>query len=158
MSRARDISAAVSSSIFANYAAYAQFNMTSGGSFGSGFFKFPLNETSYSKNISLSSGSILFGQTGVYNITVGFRFGTGSDIWTGVRLFGNSTSVGTSFGTGNVSNDPGPFTFNFIARISNNAVPYDLQGYRDSGTWSQATPVANAGKALVCTINKVGEL
>jgi hypothetical protein len=158
MSRARDISAAVSSSIFANYAAYGQFNMTTGGSFGSGFFKFPLNETSYSKNISLSSGNILFEQTGIYNIVVGTRFGSGGDIWTGVRLFGNSVSVGTSFGTGNIANDAGPLVFNFMARISNIAVSYELQGYRDSGTWGQATPVANAGKALVCTINKVGEL
>jgi hypothetical protein len=159
MSRARDISAAVSSSIFANYAAYGQFNIAAGATFGSGFFKLVLNETAYAKNISLSSGSLSFAQTGDYSITVGFRYGGGNDVWNGVRLFNGTSAVGTSWGSGQVgSNDPAGATFNMIARISNAAITYDLQAYRDSGSWSPATPNTNAGKFLVCTINKVGEL
>jgi hypothetical protein len=158
MTRARDISAAVSSSIFANYATFGQFNVTAGASYGTGFFKLVLNETAFSKNISLSSGSLLFNQTGFYNVNVGFRYGTSSDSWNGIRLFGNSTTVGTSFGTGNVTNDPGPVTFNLIARITNSAVAYDVQAYRAGGTWGPATPDVNAGRFAVVTINKVGEL
>jgi hypothetical protein len=159
MSRARDISAAISSSIFANYAAYGQFNIIAGAVFGSGFFKLPLNETAYSKNISISSGSLLFAQTGHYSITVGFRYGSGTDTWNGVRLFNGTSAVGTSWGSGqDNSNDAAGSTFNMIARIANSAISYDLQGFRDVGTWSPATPNTNAGRFLVCTINKVGEL
>jgi hypothetical protein len=159
MTRARDISAAVSSSIFANYASYGQFNIAAGTTFGSGFFKLVLGETTYAKNISLSSGSLLFAQTGHYNITVGFRYGSGSDTWNGVRLFNGTSAVATSWGSGqDNSNDAAGSTFNMIARISNAAITYDLQAYRNAGSWSPATPDVNAGKFLVCTINKVGEL
>ena len=159
MTRARDISAAVSSSIFANYASYGQFNVIAGTTYGSGFFKLVLNETVYSKNISLSSGSLSFAQTGYYSLVVGFRYGSGSDVWNGVRLFNGTAAVGTSWGSGqNNSNEPAGSTFNMIAKIENSAITYDLQGYRASGSWSPATPDTNAGRFLVCTVNKVGEI
>lgn len=158
MTRARDISAAVSSSIFANYAAFGQFNVTAATTYGSGFFKLVLNETAFSKNISLSSGSLLFAQTGFYNINVGFRYGTATDVWNGIRIFGDSATRGTSFGVGNAANDPGGSTFNLVARIANSAVAYDVQAYRAGGTWTPATPDTNAGRFVVVTVNKVGEL
>jgi hypothetical protein len=158
MTRARDISAAVSSSIFANYAAFGQFNVTAATTYGSGYFKLILNETAFSKNISLSSGSLLFAQTGFYNISVGFRYGASSDVWNGVRIFGDSATRGTSFGTGNIANDAGSVTFNLVARIANAAVAYDVQAYRNAGTWTPATPFTDAGRFVVVTVNKVGEL
>jgi hypothetical protein len=158
MTRARDISAAVSNSIFANYAAFGQFNVTSGTTYGFGFFKLVLNETAFAKNISLSSGSLLFAQTGYYNVNIGFRFGTASDAWNGIRIYGDSATRGTSFGSGNVVNDPGPATFNLVAKIENASVPYDVQAYRGGGAWTPATPDTNAGRFVVVTVNKVGEI
>lgn len=158
MTRARDISAAVSSSIFANYASYGQFNVTTAGSYSNGFMKLVLNETAYAKNISLSSGSLLFAQTGYYSVNVGFRYGTSSDVWNGIRIYNGTAAVGTSFGTGNTANDAGSVTFNLIAKIQNAAITYDVQAYRNAGTWSPSTPLTDAGRFVVVTVNKVGEL
>lgn len=159
MSRSRDIASAITTNVFANYSAYGQFSLTSPGTYGSGFFKLALNETTWSKNIILSSGSLLFSQTGYYSIVVGFRYGVGSDTWNSVRLFNGSSVVGSSWGNGQINGaDPAGGTFNMIAKIDNSAITYDLQAYRDGGTWTPATPTANAGKFLVCTINKVGEI
>jgi hypothetical protein len=158
MSRARDVSGLITNAL-PSYLAYGQFNGNSAQTFaGNAFTKVTLNETVYNKNISLSSNSLLFSQTGYYDLKFGLRFGTGGDDWTGCRLYGDNASRGSSFGTGNVLNDPGPVTFNFIAKIENASATYDLQMFRNSATLATSNPVANAGKTYVLTINKIGEL
>jgi len=137
--------------------AYAQFNKISAQSFGGGFTTIALDETFVNKNIELIGNNIKFAVPGVYKIDVGMRFGTTSDSWTGCRLFNSTTGiVGISYGTGNVSNDPGPVTFNFLANVTNASPQYSLQIYRNGGNWTQATPDLNAGRAIVATIHKVG--
>jgi hypothetical protein len=135
---------------------YAQVNKIAGFTTGTGFTTIALDEIVYNKNITIANGNIVFAKAGVYKLDVGFRFGSGSDNWTGVRLFGAGTTRGTSYGTGNVTNDPGPAMFNFMAEIVNTAVEYSLQIYRASATLAIATPDTNAGRAIVCTIVKVG--
>lgn len=135
--------------------AYGQFNKIGSVAFGANFNNIVLDETVFSKNISLSSGNLVFSLPGIYKIDVGFRFGSGSDVWTGCRLFGNGSIRGISYGTGQFANDPGPVTFNFMAEITNTEVPYTLQIYRNSSGNSIATPFTDAGRAIVATVSKV---
>lgn len=158
MSRSRDLANLITTAL-PSYLAYGQFNGTSAQTFaGNAFSKVILNEAVNNKNITLSSNSLLFSQTGYYDLKFGMRFGTGADDWTGCRLFGDNASRGSSFGTGQVVNDPGPITFNFIAKIENTSATYDFQIFRNSTTLLTSVPVANAGKTYVLTINKIGEL
>lgn len=158
MSRSRDLSNLITNAL-PSYLAYGQFNGTAAQTFsGNAFTKVILNEALYNKNITLSNNSLLFAQTGYYDLKFGLRFGTGGDDWTGCRLFGDNALRGSSFGTGNVVNDPGPVTFNFIAKIENASATYDLQMFRNSAALTTSNPVANAGKAYVLTINKIGEI
>jgi hypothetical protein len=139
-----------------NDIAYAQINKIAGQTMASGFDTILVDEILNNKNITISSNSIFFALPGVYSINVGFRFGSSGDAWTGVRLFNATTgSVGTSFGTGNVSNDPGPAMFNFFGNIVNTSVGYSLQTYRAGATMGVATPDTSAGRAFVSTIVKV---
>jgi len=135
--------------------AYGQFNKIGAVTFGANFNNIVLDETVFSKNISLSSGNLVFALPGIYKIDVGFRFGTGSDVWTGCRLFGNGSIRGISYGTGQFTNDPGPVTFNFMAEITNVDVAYTVQLYRNSSGNSMATPFTDAGRAIVVTVSKV---
>lgn len=136
--------------------AYAQINKISGQSFGSGHQNILLDEILNSQNISLSSNAIIFAVPGVYQINLGFRFGAGGDVWTGANLWSSGTGiVGRSFGTGNISNDPGPAFFNFSANIQNISQSYYLRLYRNSGSLEVATPDTEAGRAFVSTIAKV---
>ena len=137
--------------------AYGQFNKIAAQSFGNGFTTITLDETFVNKNIQLIGNNIKFAFSGVYKIDVGMRFGTATDSWTGCRLFNSATGIaGISYGTGNVGNDPGPVTFNFLANITNASLEYSLQIYRNGGSWSQATPDTNAGRTIVATIHRVG--
>jgi hypothetical protein len=136
--------------------AYGQFNKISSVTFAANFNNIVLDETAFSKNISLSSGNLVFALPGIYEINVGFRFGSGSDVWTGCRLFGDGSIRGISYGTGQIAtSDPGPVTFNFMAEITNIATSYTVQVFRDSSGNSIATPNASAGRAIVVTISKV---
>jgi hypothetical protein len=138
--------------------AYAQFNQIAGSTYSSGHQNVALNESVVASNISLntSNGLITFSQTGVYMITIGWRFGSASDAWTGVNL---ATAAGTvvarSFGTGNVTNDPGPAMFSFMANVTDISTGYYLRIYRAGASMAIATPDTEAGRAIVSTILKV---
>lgn len=138
--------------------AYAQFNKIAGQSFGSGHQNVLLDETFVSKNITLSSNQITFALPGVYQISMGMRFANDAgDSWTGVNLWSSSTGiVGNSYGTGNVSGDPGPGSWTFLANITNTSVSYYMRLYRAGSVLSQLTPDINAGRAIAVTINKIG--
>lgn len=139
-----------------NQTSYGQFNKIAGQTMANGFDTILLDESVFTKGISLSSNALTFSLAGVYFITIGFRFGTASDAWTGVRMF-NATvgEVGKSFGTGNVINDPGPANFSFMANITNISVPYLVQTFRGGATMAVATPNTDAGRSFVVTVHKV---
>lgn len=110
--------------------------------------------------ISANLTAITFTYPGTYYIVLGFRFGNPPDIWTGCRLQSGGTNYGYSYGTGNVSSDAGPCTFNFLASISNTAITYTIDIWRNSGgDLTVATVTAAASPqlpALVATIFRVG--
>ena len=140
--------------------AYAQFNATAGFTTSGNYYTIPLNESYLAKNISLNTSTyqITFSVTGVYKFDVGFRFGTGGDYWTGISLVNAAgTVVATSFGTGMVTNDPGPAMFNFMYNVTDISTTYTVKIYRNSSaSLAVATPDASAGKAVVANIIKVG--
>jgi hypothetical protein len=140
-----------------NDVAYAQFNKISAQAFTSGHQNILLDETFVNKNITLSSNQITFALSGVYQITAGMRFANDAgDVWTGVNLWSSTTGiVGNSYGTGNVSGEPGPGSWTFLANITNISVQYFIRLYRAGSVMSQQTPDTNAGRAIAVTIVKV---
>lgn len=139
--------------------AYAQINKISAVSFGSGHQNIGWDEILNNKNITLSGNQIYFAYAGVYHVTLGMRIGnTASDSWTGINMYypGTNTIVAKSYGTGNVTNDPGPFHFSLLVNITNPNQPYQLRLYRAGGSLIQSTPDIEAGRAIVATIIKVG--
>jgi hypothetical protein len=141
-----------------NDVAYAQINKIAAQSFTTGHQNILWDEVAVSKNISLSSNQISFALTGVYQVTVGMRFGnTATDAWTGINVFypATSTIVAQSYGTGNVTNDPGPMQFTLLADITNTNQPYQVRLFRAVGSLVQTTPDTGAGRAIVMTIVKV---
>ena len=88
-------------------------------------------------------------------VTLNFRFGTGSDDWTGCALRSGGTNYGTSHGTGNVVNDPGSICFNFLANITNTALSYQLDVYRANATLAVSTP-GSGFPAFLCTMVRIG--
>lgn len=139
-------------------AVYAQFNRLTGYSTAAGQNKIPLDNTYIAKNISLnpSTSEITFVYPGVYRIDVGFRFGTGSDVWNGVNMAtAAGTQINASFGTGQIANDAGPAMFSFLVNITNVSVNYIIRMYRNSSGNTVATPDTSAGSATVVTIARV---
>lgn len=148
-----------SSNITEMVPAYAQINKIAGVSFGSGHQNIGWDEILNNKNITLTSNQIYFQHAGVYHVTLGMRIGnTASDSWTGINVYhpGTNTIVAKSYGTGNVTNDPGPFNFSLLVNITQVNSPYQLRLYRGGGSLIQATPDIEAGRAIVATIVKVG--
>jgi hypothetical protein len=137
--------------------AYAQINKIAAQSFTSGHQNILMDEIINAKNISLASNQITFSLPGIYLINIGFRWGSGGDVWSGVNLWSSTTDiVGQSFGTGMINSaDPGPAMFNMLANVQNTSVSYFLRLYRSSGTLAVATPETAAGRAFVSTIVKV---
>jgi len=133
--------------------AYAQVNKVAGQTMNTGFDTILLDNIVFSKNISLVGNQIQFQLPGVYHVNVGWRFGTAADAWTTARLWNTTTGeVGISYGTGNVTNDPGPAHFNFLANITNVSVNYSLQTYR---TATMAVTNVGIGYSFAATIIKV---
>lgn len=140
-----------------NKKAYAQINKTTLQAFGSGFMTIQLDEILFQRNIQLVGNLIRFTYPGVYRVTAGMRFANDAgDSWTGLSLY-NATAgrVGISYGTGNVAGDPGPVEFSFFANVTNVSVDYALQLYRAGSVMTQLTPVANAGKAIAATFERL---
>jgi hypothetical protein len=103
--------------------------------------------------------NMFFQRAGKYLITTGWRFGAGGDVWTGVRLLDAGTVRGLGFGTGQVTNDPGPCFIQFIADIPSTRlnIAMQMQFIRNGSTMSIATPAsASFGYAIVTTVTYVG--
>jgi hypothetical protein len=114
----------------------------------------------HSRYMSHNSGvNMIFQQPGKYLITTGWRFGSGGDVWTGVRLLdSNGTVRGLGYGTGQVVNDPGPCSITFIADIPADRVGQNMsmQFMRAGSSMAIATPAAGYGYAIVTTVIQVG--
>lgn len=139
--------------------AYAQINKIAGQTFSSGHQNILWDEIVNNKNITLSSNQIAFSYAGVYSISLGMRVGNvADDSWTGINVFhpGTNTIIARSYGTGHVTNDPGPINFSLLVNITEANSPYQIRLYRASGTLVQGTPDVQAGRAIVATIFKVG--
>lgn len=109
-----------------------------------------------------SSANIQFSHPGKYRISVGWRFGSGNDVWTGVRLLDGATTRGVGYGTGQINTgDPGPCEIGFLATIPSDRVNINMtvQFYRDGSTMGIATPAAGLtglAPAIVCIIQYLG--
>ncbi|MCK6547453.1 hypothetical protein L6R52_16515, partial [Myxococcota bacterium] len=115
-----------------------------------------------SNGITVSGGNLTFDRTGVYRVTMTWRFGNGGDVWTAMRLFGGGRTVGTSAGFGNSGYQPRPFTVSFLANVDDTSVPYAIQmGRLTSADVVDLNPLAIAGTtppALQATVERVGDL
>jgi hypothetical protein len=103
-----------------------------------------------------SSANIQFLYPGTYRISVGWRFGTGGDVWTSLRLLEGSTTRGLGYGTGQVTNDPGPCEIGLVATIPAGSVNTNMtiQFYRGGSTMAIGNP--DAGYAVNCIIQYIG--
>jgi hypothetical protein len=106
-----------------------------------------------------SNINMVFTVAGRYKITTGWRFGSGSDVWTGVRLADSSgTVIASGFGTGQAVNDAGPCEISFIANITNAMLNTNMrmQFFRGGSTMGIGDPADAAGYAIVTTVHYVG--
>jgi hypothetical protein len=114
----------------------------------------------HSRYMTHSSGTdMVFQRAGKYLITTGWRFGSGGDVWTGVRLNDAGTVRGLGFATGQVTNDPGPCFIQFIADIPSSRVntAMQMQFIRAGSTMGISSPASTSyGYAIVTTVNYVG--
>ena len=120
--------------------------------------KIPFSNLLFSKNLTRSSGSMIFARPGVYEFCVGHRFGTGGDVWTGVNLFNASTStvLARAYGTGQVGGaDPGPVSYQFLGQITSTTQSHDIRIYRSSSALTLLDPDDNAGYQITCTVKRL---
>jgi len=130
----------------------------------SGFTNIQYDVLVHSRFMSHNSGTnMIFERPGKYLVTTGWRFGAGGDVWTGVRLIDAGVQRGIGFGTGQVTNDPGPCFIQFIADIPAGRVnqPMQMQFGRLGSTMDIATPsggnaIGGHGYAIVTTVTYVG--
>ncbi len=76
--------------------------------------------------ISYAGNTVTFSTPGIYRVTLSNRFGSGSDVWTAVRLFDGHDVAGVSAGYG-VTGGSNVFTTSFLAQVSSTGKPYQIQ-------------------------------
>jgi hypothetical protein len=103
-----------------------------------------------------SSINMLFQVPGKYLITTGWRFGSGGDVWTGVRILDEDGTVrGRGYGTGQLNeNDAGPCEITFIADIPASRINQNMrmQFMRLGSTMGIASPGIESADAIVTTV------
>jgi len=93
-----------------------------------------------------SPSTLIFQIPGCYIAHIGFRFGTGGDVWTGYRIIDtvdNTTVYGKSYGFGQINGgDAGPFQVQFFFEIPSNNInrATAIQLYRGNSNLTPATP------------------
>jgi hypothetical protein len=138
---------------------YLSATRTNGYTVASGWSDITWENVIANKYITCSSQNIQFSYAGNYRISVGWRLGSGSDVWTGVRLLDGATTRGIGYGTGQFGPaDPGPCEIGFLATIPSNRVNTNMtvQFYREGATMGIATPNANWAPAVVLIIQYMG--
>jgi hypothetical protein len=128
----------------------------------SGWRGLSLSGVSTGSGVSTVGSQLLFDEPGVYRISLDYRGGTGTDVWTGVRLFGDGTTRGAAAGygvTGGGSSNMMGGTF--LASVSNVAVPYEIQLGRLGSSQAIVQPPTVNGQAMAAlgaTVERVGSL
>jgi hypothetical protein len=126
-----------------------------------GYTNIPYNLLRHSRLMSHNSNIKMVLQVlGSYLLSTALRFGGGGDVWTGCRMLDeNGTVRGFSYGTGQLSPDPGPCRMSFIATIPANRVGFNMrmQLGRLSANMPVASPNTNAGDAVVTTVVWCGQ-
>jgi hypothetical protein len=140
---------------------YANLTRTNGYTVPDGFSNITWENVVVSKYItaSASSANIQFQYEGKYSITVGWRFGTGGDVWTGCRLLDGATVRGIGYGTGQLANnDAGPCQISFVANIPSDRINanMNIQFHRGGSTMGIATPSLGGHWAVNCIIQYLG--
>lgn len=140
---------------------YLSVTRTNGYTVASGYSDITWENVIASKYITATSSSanIQFSYSGKYRVSVGWRLGSGNDVWTGVRLLDGATVRGIGYATGQIGpSDPGPCEIGFLATIPSDRVNTNMtvQFYREGATMGIATPNANWAPAIVCIIQYLG--
>jgi hypothetical protein len=129
---------------------------TSGYTVPSGTTNIEYNVLREARLTSHNSGvNMLFQVPGKYLITTGWRFGSGGDVWTGVRILDEDGTVrGRGYGTGMLTNDPGPCEITFIADIPASRINQNMrmQFMRLGSTMGIASPGIESADAIVTTV------
>ena len=118
-------------------------------------------ETAISNNVRAVGRTLYFTHPGVYRVTLSYRNGTGPDIWTSARLYGNGQTRGLSVAGANIANSPELTTWELLATVSDTNASYEVQLGRAGGSLAVVQPVAIAGLALPAvqtTIQRLGDL
>jgi hypothetical protein len=134
----------------------------------SSFTDIQFNSVVSSKNITYATNdyTLRFAIPGKYLFHIGFRYGIGGDVWTGIRVvdgIDNTTPYGVGGATGQTnSNDPAYYHSTIFVDIPSNRVnsPIKLQLYRHTSTLEVATPAFPSTSyfpAIQCTVQYLGQ-
>ena len=112
--------------------AFAQFEFRKGFKTTKEWTTIPMEHMKFAKNIQLNEtyASVIFKFKGIYKLSVGFRPGTGSDVWMGIRLrsYRGKEVVGMSNLCGQIhGNDVGQHCFVFLANVNDIKDHYVVQ-------------------------------
>lgn len=126
---------------------YGQLEKTTPGVFaGNAWTDVSWDSLPVSRGISVSSANITFSKTGIYRITLTYR-ADGSDVWTGVRLYGNGSCRGRSAGWGSQAMIAAQ-SVTFLAEILDASYQYQLQFGRIGAPLNVIVPGAIMGETL----------
>jgi hypothetical protein len=120
--------------------------------------RIPWSSITNNKNVTLSSGSIVFGKTGVYEINMGMRLGVGTDVWTGINFWNTNTSsiMAYGYGIGQVgSNDPAGVSWQMLVNVTSTSHLHDIRIYRAGSTLATSVPDGNAGWTYTTTVKRL---
>lgn len=106
------------------------------------------SSTPLAHGISASGTDLTFSETGVYRVTLSYRNGVGSDVWTAAGLFGDGALKGISAGYGNTANSVELFTTSFLANVDNTTATYNLSLARRNSALQVINTTPILGEAL----------
>jgi hypothetical protein len=120
--------------------------------------RIPWSSITNNKNVTLSSGSIVFAKTGVYEVNMGMRLGVGTDVWTGMNFWNTNTSsiMAYGYGVGQVgTNDPAGVSWQMLVNVTSTSHLHDIRIYRAGSTLLTSVPDGNAGWTYTTTVKRL---
>jgi hypothetical protein len=145
---------------------YMQVQTTGSRTYPDGWSNVYFDVNKFNYNCSHNSNYYFeFYKTGMYRITVSYRYGSGGDVWTANRMYNVATAreLGISHGTGQTANDPATNHFEYFievqdadlyANAGNNVV---MQWLRVGSSFTIADPYSTL-PALVVTVEYFSDL
>lgn len=142
---------------------YAQFHLdNSAQSYGANAFTSmlwdnPARESYLINNNSTNTDEITFQIKGIYLVTLGYRAGSGGDVWTTHRAIKTTggTVVGHTNGFGKLSGDPAQFTSTFLIDIDDLSTNYEIQLGRLASGMTPSNPSISDASSQHCNITWV---